>query len=357
MESHYRTLELEPGSTLEQVELAYKQLIQIWHPDRFANDPDLSRRAEVKAREAPRPKARPPGKSKVPVARPAPPRVQVEGTDDEAPEEAVLLTPAGIKGWAISGALHALLLVILALWVFSPPKKGPPQIDTRLAGSEFGVPEGINTLGGIDTPITMPEPTPSPPMPDAKVTQLKSDDLMVADPSAGFTGQAAKNPGAGLGDGFGLAKFGQGGESIRGVEVKVGDPQFTLIWDSKADLDLHVVEPGGKEIYWLDTRGNHNGELDVDNREGFGPENIYWLQEKKDGSKEMGLGPAGDYRWWVHYYRGFDGSSIPTRWKVRVKHDGKVETFQGRLAVKDARSKEFVLKIDPAPGREVVRGK
>ncbi len=98
------------------------------------------------------------GKSAIPMARPAPPRVQVEGHDNEPAEEAVLLTPAGIKGWAISAGLHALLLVILALWVFSPPKKGPPTIDTRLAGSEFGVPEGLNTLGGVDTPITIPDP-------------------------------------------------------------------------------------------------------------------------------------------------------------------------------------------------------
>lgn len=296
-------------------------------------------------------------KSSIPVARPAPPRVQVEGAPDEPVEEAVLLTPAGIKGWAISAALHAMLLVVLALWVFSPPKKGPPQIDTRLAGSEFGVPEGMNTLGGLDTPITIPEPPAPVASADKAFNRLKSDDLPLTSPTAGFAGRDAKNPGAGLGDGFGLAKFGQGGEAIRGVEVKVGDPQFTLLWDSKADLDLHVVEPGGKEIYWLDTRGNHNGELDVDNRDGFGPENIYWLHEKKDGTKDLGLGPAGEYRWWVHYYRGFDGSNIPTRWKVRIKHDGKVDVVQGRLAVKDARSKEYLLKVDPGPGRETVRGK
>ena len=297
------------------------------------------------------------GKSAIPVAKPAPPRVKVEGVEDEPQEEAVLLTPAGIKGWAISAALHALLLVVLALWVFSPPKKGPPQIDTRLAGSEFGVPEGLNTLGGVDTPITIPDiPMPTTTS-DKAFNTLKSDDLNISNPAAGFAGQVAKNPGAGLGDGFGLAKFGQGGEAIRGVEVKVGDPQFTLLWDSKADLDLHVVEPGGKQIYWLDTKGNHNGELDVDNRDGFGPENIYWLQPKSDGGKDLGLGPAGEYKWWVHYYRGFDGANIPTRWKVRIKHNGKVDIVQGRLAVKDARSKEYYLKIDPAPGRETVREK
>jgi len=296
-------------------------------------------------------------KSAIPIARPAPPHVKVD-TGGERPETiAVLLTPAGIKGWVISGVIHALLLVVLALWVFSPPKKGPPQLDTRILGSEFGVPEGVNLLGGIDSPIVMPEPIPISIPSDTKFATLRSDELMITNPAAGFIGQEGNNPGAGLGDGFGLAKLGNGSENVRGVDVKVGDPQFTLLWDSKADLDLHVIEPGGKEIYWLDTKGAYNGELDVDNRDGFGPENIYWLKEHADGSKDPGLGPAGEYKWFVHYYRGFDGANIPSRWKVRIKHNGKVDVIQGRLNVKDSRSKESVLKIDPGPGRQTVKGK
>ena len=297
------------------------------------------------------------GKTAIPVAKPAPPRVNVQAGEETPDVEAVLLTPAGIKGWVFSAIFHALLLIGLGLWVFSPPTKAPPQFDSRIAGSEFGVPEGINTLGGIDSPIIMPAPIPTAAPSDAKFVTLKTDDLMITNPAAGFVGQEGKNPGAGVGDGFGLAKLGNGSENVRGVEVKVGDPQFTLLWDSKADLDLHVIEPGGKEIYWLDTKGSYNGELDVDNREGFGPENIYWLKEQSDGSKDLGLGPAGEYKWYVHYYRGFDGANIPTRWKVRIKHNGKVEVVQGRLNVKDARSKEFVLKVEPGPGRDKVKAR
>jgi len=51
----------------------------------------------------------------------------------------------------------------------------------------------------------------------------------------------------------------------------VGDPQFTLLWDTKADIDLHVIEPGGKEIFWNDPKGKFGGELDVDNIEGSAP--------------------------------------------------------------------------------------
>ncbi len=296
------------------------------------------------------------GKPSIPVAKAAPPRVKVEA-GEEPVVEASLLTPAGIKGWVISAIFHTLLLLGLGLWVFSPPKKAPAHFDSRISGTEFGVPEGINTLGGVDSPIVMPAPIPTATLSEAKFATLKLDDLMMTNPAAGFAGQAGKNPGAGLGDGFGLAKLGNGSENVRGVEVKVGDPQFTLLWDTKADLDLHVIEPGGKEIYWLDTKGAYNGELDVDNRDGFGPENIYWLKEHADGSKDIGLGPVGEYKWFVHYYRGFDGANLPTRWKVRIKHNGKVDVVQGRLNVKDGRSKEYVLKIDPGPGRETIKPK
>ena len=36
----YRTLELEPGADLQQVRRAYRRLMKLYHPDRFANDPE-----------------------------------------------------------------------------------------------------------------------------------------------------------------------------------------------------------------------------------------------------------------------------------------------------------------------------
>jgi hypothetical protein len=146
-------------------------------------------------------------------------------------------------------------------------------------------------------------------------------------------------------DEFGPTRFDSGPERVRGVDVKVGNPQFTLVWDSKADLDLHVIEPGGKEIFWNDPKGRRGGELDVDNVEGFGPENIYWIKQNDDGSKSLGSGPPGEYKWFVSYYGGNMGVPVQTHWKVRVKHDGKVEVFSGTLNVPAAKSKTFTLPM------------
>jgi len=62
--------------------------------------------------------------------------------------------------------------------------------------------------------------------------------------------------------------------------VGVGDVQVTLNWNSNADIDLHVVEPGGEEIWYNNTTSDAGGALDRDNQcSDFvlgRPENIFW---------------------------------------------------------------------------------
>jgi hypothetical protein len=286
-------------------------------------------------------------KSTVPVAKPPGPGLAVKAVpEEELPVDT--RSPWEVHGWGISIAVHSLLLLILALWYFGTKPSQVRTFDTRLAGSEFGVDQGLTNLGGIDNPMPMPELISSPVSPESTFTRIKP---LEAPNNALPSPTNMGNVGAGNGDGFGIAKFGNGGEEVRGVKLKVGDPQFTLLWDSKADIDLHVVEPGGKEIFWNDPKGRRGGELDVDNVEGFGPENIYWLKMNEDGSKDLGPGPPGEYRWWVQYYGGNGGVAVPTRWKVRVKHEGRVEIFNGVLRVPGARSKNYVLTVGP-PGPE-----
>ena len=48
---YYEILELEPGASLEEIEQSFKELIRIWHPDRFRKDPNLYARAEEKTKD------------------------------------------------------------------------------------------------------------------------------------------------------------------------------------------------------------------------------------------------------------------------------------------------------------------
>jgi hypothetical protein len=264
-----------------------------------------------------------------------------------------------MKGWAGSVTLHTFLLIVLGCWYFAPPSNKPITFDSRLAGSTNGVPDGEMLTGGLNTPLAMTvapiaENVPgldSPALPQLEFAPLEPEfrSKTARQPSGGG-GKPNDNPGAGDGDGFGLARFGEGGEMIRGVSVKVGDPQFTLIWNTDGvDLDLHVLEPGGKEIYWEEPKGRRGGELDVDNTKGFGPENVYWLVESQGpGSEKVkGPGPAGTYKWFVVYWGGFGGIPRPTHWQVRVKHAGKVDVFHGKFSRLNERSKIYTLTVGP----------
>jgi hypothetical protein len=44
----YRLLELQPGAPMEAVRSAYRELLKVWHPDRFPNDVQFHRRATEK---------------------------------------------------------------------------------------------------------------------------------------------------------------------------------------------------------------------------------------------------------------------------------------------------------------------
>ena len=47
----FRTLEVEPGASQEQIRAAYKTLARVWHPDRLGSDPKLRRHAEEKLKQ------------------------------------------------------------------------------------------------------------------------------------------------------------------------------------------------------------------------------------------------------------------------------------------------------------------
>jgi hypothetical protein len=293
---------------------------------------------------------------RIPVARPAyfaP--VVADGEDPTGPQSWFEFTRESLRGWSTSLAVHGAVLVILALWIAKPKANPPRAFDTRLAGSEMGVDEGLSLTGGLNTDFDMGnviEAMPAPPVDGVKPLVLESVEAgllasVAAQKPSAAGGMNNPNPGAGDGDGFGLARFGNGGENIRGVAVKVGDPQFTLLWDTEVDLDLHVIEPGGKQIYWEEKHGQFGGELDVDNVKGFGPENIYWMNEVAEtGESVKGNGPPGEYQWFVVYWGGMLGTPKPTRWKVRVKHDGKVQIYTGKFKAINERSKVYTLKIE-----------
>ena len=65
---------------------------------------------------------------------------------------------------------------------------------------------------------------------------------------------------------------------------KNGGLKITLLWNFMGDIDLHVKQPNGREIYYNDKRDAYTGGyLDVNNMEGGNgsAENIYWKNPPK----------------------------------------------------------------------------
>jgi hypothetical protein len=99
-----------------------------------------------------------------------------------------------------------------------------------------------------------------------------------------------------------------------------GDVQVTLRWDAPVDLDLHVIDPAGEEIYFSQRISSSGGNLDVDANSGCNlmmanpVENVFW---------PSGGAPTGNYQVSVVYYTncGFSG---PVTYTVTIKQNDKV---------------------------------
>ena len=80
--------------------------------------------------------------------------------------------------------------------------------------------------------------------------------------------------------------------NVRMERLGTGKLQISLSWDNDTDQDLYLTTPAGETIYYISQSSSDGGELDRDDVDGFGPENIFWL----------GNAPNGDYKVSVNDY-------------------------------------------------------
>lgn len=71
------------------------------------------------------------------------------------------------------------------------------------------------------------------------------------------------------------------------LELGSGNLQISLAWDTPTDQDLYVKDPSGTVIYYSNTSSSTGGQLDRDDVDGFGPENIFWALVAPDGEYEV----------------------------------------------------------------------
>jgi hypothetical protein len=101
------------------------------------------------------------------------------------------------------------------------------------------------------------------------------------------------------------------------LNLGTGDVQVTLLWADGNDLDLHVIDPSGAEIYFSNPKSPTGGTLDHDDTAGCRStgthvENVFW---------PAGGAPPGRYRVFV---KNYTSCGSPSRYSLRATVRGKV---------------------------------
>jgi hypothetical protein len=110
--------------------------------------------------------------------------------------------------------------------------------------------------------------------------------------------------------------------------VGTGDVQVNLSWDVNSDLDIHVVEPSGDEVYWNSRISPSGGKLDLDsnaacNLDGYKNENVTW---------PTGAAKRGTYTVRVDHWSNC--TQTATNYVVRVNQNGTSTTYTGTVTGK-----------------------
>jgi len=101
------------------------------------------------------------------------------------------------------------------------------------------------------------------------------------------------------------------------IFVGTGEIQTNVTWDSPADVDLHLLDPSGKEIYYASRTSTTGGQLDLDSNAACGTdgpraENIFW----PDGI----VVPHGEYILRVDYWSSCN--AVKTNYTVTINLRG-----------------------------------
>ena len=111
--------------------------------------------------------------------------------------------------------------------------------------------------------------------------------------------------------------------SYNAILVGSGDVQVTVAWDTDADVDLHVVDPQGFEIYWADRQSPSGGELDLDSNAACAGDNA----RNENISWPIGTAPQGPYTVRVDYWSSCDAPG--TNYTVVIHNEGETQIHYG----------------------------
>jgi hypothetical protein len=112
-------------------------------------------------------------------------------------------------------------------------------------------------------------------------------------------------------------------KSFDALVVGTGDVQVTANWDTDADVDLHVLDPGGWEIYWGDRQSPTGGQLDLDSNAACATDNV----RNENITWAVGTAPQGNYTVRLDYWSSCSASA--TDWTVLINNGGEIAIHHG----------------------------
>lgn len=105
-----------------------------------------------------------------------------------------------------------------------------------------------------------------------------------------------------------------------------GAIRATLSWGDQPDVDLHIFEPNGSHVYYLNPVGQ-DGELDVDDTDGQGPENYFVACDAVN---------VGTYQFGVNYFHGF----VPEHAVVSILVGSGSSVLSREVTLQESRGRE-----------------
>ena len=137
----YRVLDLEPGASLEEIKRSYRELVRVWHPDRFRADATLRAKAEEKSKRINLAYERLCKEAQEAATNPVPEPQRAETSASQDTEDANTTADAGVTSkqqtdwrmlWMIGGGIAAMVLIIaIATAMFGKSRESASQGKTQ----------------------------------------------------------------------------------------------------------------------------------------------------------------------------------------------------------------------------------
>ena len=132
-------------------------------------------------------------------------------------------------------------------------------------------------------------------------------------------------------------------ERLKTNSAKSGEPQISILWNNKNDLNLLVVTPNKEVIHPRNPKSSEGGILDLEmNKKGESStpvENIYW---------KKGNAIKGTYYIYVHLFKEhslFKKTNL-SECRIQVNNKGKTNEYLAQLSTQNKLQFVTQMKID-----------